>query len=60
MERDEQGNICINGKWYRYSAEEDTYYPMPTHDEYDFQRFIMWLGGFIVFSWILYLTGVIK
>lgn len=40
------------GRYYQYSEVDDTWYPMPTQDQYDFQRFVVFMSGIVLVCFI--------
>lgn len=40
--------ITRRGRQYQYSEADDTWYPVPTQDQYDFQRFVVFLSSVIL------------
>ena len=47
--------VEIDGQQYQYSPCDGAYYPVPTQDEYDFERFIIFISTILLVSYICYL-----
>lgn len=45
-----------NGRLYEYSATDDCWYPVPTEDQYDFQRFVIFISSILVICYLAYAT----
>ena len=43
-----------DGRFYEYCAADDCWYPVPTQDQYDFQRFVIFISSIILVTWISY------
>jgi hypothetical protein len=44
----------IKGRLYRYDPELDSYYPVPTKEQYGFQKFVMFVSSLLVIAYICY------
>ena len=49
----EQDYIERNGRRYQYSELDDSWYPVPSQGEYDFQRFVIFISGLILICWVI-------
>lgn len=49
----EQDYIERNGRRYQYSELDDSWYPVPSQSEYDFQRFVLFMSFLILIVWIV-------
>ena len=43
------------GRRYVYSEADDSWYPVPTQDQYDFQRFVVFISGILLVCYTAYL-----
>lgn len=44
------------GRLYEYSELDDTWYPVPTQDQYDFQRFVIFISAILLACYISYVV----
>ena len=51
----DNNTIERNGRKYEYSAVDDSWYPVPTQDQYDFQRFVIFISTILVICYVAYL-----
>ena len=43
------------GRKYQYCAADDCWYPVPSQDQYDFQRFVLFIGSIIAVCYLAFL-----